>query len=256
MKKILFFAFTLVASVLAFTSCDPKEKGNTPENPQEQPLNPAELVHTMWRADSVFFNGEKSGGPHFIVDIFTADKAVLNGDTVTYRFGDNHLIIESREMDVEVTAYTGNTAKLKIIKDGIEIYVSKLPEWDMESMVLEPQTADFVGTWKLAYYTMNAVTIEGAWNTMGTNPGVETWELRADGTATYHSTFTDETENGTWSYEYGMIMVKNPAQSHLRDEDDRITVQPLTKNWMGFVRGEDYGGSNVTYYQWYFARVK
>ena len=224
MKKILFFAFALAAGVMAFTSCN----GNNPDDPKEQPLNPADLVKTMWRADSVFIGGEKSPGPHFVVDIFAADKANLNGDTVSYRFEDKHLIIESREMDVEVSAYTGNTAKLKITEDGIEMYVSKLPEWDMESIVLEPQTADFVGTWKL---------------------------LRADGTATYHSTFFDETVNGTWSYEYGMIMVKNPAQSHLRDENDRITVQPLTKNWMGFVRGEDYGGS-VTYYQWFFVRVK
>lgn len=251
MKKILFFAFALVASALALTSCN----GNNPDDPKEKPLNPADLVKTMWRADSVFISGEKSPGPHFIVDVIAADKAVLNGDTVSYRFEDKHLIIESREMDVEVTAYTGNTAKLKITKDGIEMYVSKLPEWDMENMVLEPKSADFVGTWKLAYYTMTAASLEGIWNTMGTNPGVETWELRADGTATYHSTFFDETVNGTWSFEYGMIMVKNPAESLLSDENDRITVQPLTKNWMGFVRGEDYGGS-VTYYQWYFVRVK
>ena len=246
MKKILFFALALVAGVVAFTSCNNGK--NNPDNPQE--LKPADLVKTMWRADSVFISGEKSPGPHFIVDIFAADKAILNGDTVSYRFEDKHLIIESREMDVEVTEYTGNTAKLKITKDGIEMYVSKLPEW------LEPNSADFVGTWKLAYYTMTAASIEGIWNTMGTNPGVETWELRADGTATYHSTFFDETVNGTWSYEYGMIMVKNPAESHLRDENDRITVQPLTKNWMGFVRGEDYGGGSVTYYQWYFVRLK
>ena len=150
MKKILFFAIALVASVLAFTSCN----GNNPDDPKEQPLNPAELVHTMWRADSVFISGEKSPGPHFVVDIFAADKANLNGDTVSYRFEDKHLIIESREMDVEVSAYTGNTAKLKITEDGIEMYVSKLPAFDYDAQILEPQTADFVGTWKLAYYTM------------------------------------------------------------------------------------------------------
>ena len=247
MKKILFFAIALVASALTFTACN----GNDPVNPSEQELKPAELVNTMWRADSVFISGEKSPGPHFIVDVIAADKAILNGDTVSYRFEDKHLIIESRKMDVEVTAYTGNTAKLKITGDNIEMYVSKLPEWDMESLILEPKTEDFVGTWKLAYYTMTAASLEGIWNTMGTNPGVETWELRADGTATYHSTFTDETKNGTWSWDFGLLMVNNPAQSHLRDENDRITVQPLTKNWMGFVRGD----GNTTY-QWFFVRVK
>ena len=370
MKKILFFAFALVASVLAFTSCDPKEKGNTPENPlygtwryktppapdsgwycvytfefksdgtfsfldqafapgakdqhdgfitrgsyeikddvitlhkekkgelrngeeyyydeyepetenmkyhidgnklhltrendseiawdetytkvsgdEPEEFDPADLFGTMWRADSVFVGGEKSPGPHFIVDIIAMDKAILNGDTVSYRFENKKLICDRGEF--ELMEYKGETAILKDIERSAEMYVSKLPEWDMESMVLEPKTEDFVGTWKLAYYTMNAVTFEGAWNTMGTNPGVETWELRADGTATYHSTFFDETVNGTWSYEYGMLMVKNPAESHLRDENDRITVQPLTKNWMGFVRGD-----GTTTYQWFFVRVK
>jgi hypothetical protein len=249
MKKIIFRTLYIVPLYIAltFTACN----GNDPVNPSEQELKPADLVKTMWRADSVFISGKVSPGPHFIVDVIAADKAVLNGDTVSYRFEDKHLIIESRKMDVEVTAYTGNTAKLKITGDNTEMYVSKLPEWDMESLILEPKTEDFVGTWKLAYYTMTAASLEGIWNTMGTNPGVETWELRADGTATYHSTFFNETENGTWSFEYGMIMVKNPAQSHLRDENDRITVQPLTKKWMGFVRGD----GNTTY-QWFFVRVK
>ena len=249
MKKIIFRTLYIVPLYIAltFTACN----GNDPVNPSEQELKPADLVQTMWRADSVFISGKVSPGPHFIVDVIAADKAVLNGDTVTYRFEDKHLIIESRKMDVEVTAYTGNTAKLKITGDNIEMYVSKLPAFDYDAQILEPKTEDFVGTWKLAYYTMTAASLEGIWNTMGTNPGVETWELRADGTATYHSTFFNETENGTWSYEYGMIMVKNPAESHLRDENDRITVQPLTKNWMGFVRGD----GNTTY-QWFFVRVK
>ncbi len=249
MKKIILRTLYIVPLyiVLTFTACN----GNDPVNPSEQELKPAELVNTMWRADSVFINGEKSPGPHFIVDVIAADKAILNGDTVSYRFEDKHLIIESRKMDVEVTAYTGNTAKLKITGDNIEMYVSKLPALDYDAQILEPKTEDFVGTWKLAYYTMTAASLEGIWNTMGTNPGVETWELRADGTATYHSTFTDETKNGTWSWDFGLLMVNNPAQSHLRDENDRITVQPLTKNWMGFVRGD----GNTTY-QWFFVRVK
>ena len=247
MKKILFFAMALVAGALAFTSCDP----NNPNNPQEeQELKPADLIGTMWRTDSVFMDGEKSPAPHFIVDVIAADKAVLNGDTVTYHFDSNHLIVDSRDIDFEVAAFYGETAKLKD-PEGVELYVCKLPAFDSESQIFEPKKEDFVGTWKLAYYSMDAHTLEGAWYTMGTNPGVETWELRADGSATYHSTFTGETQNGTWSWEFGLQMVNNPAQSFLIDENDRITVQPLTKNWMGFIRGD-----GTTYHQWYFVRVK
>ena len=224
-----------------------KVSGDEPEE-----FDPAELFGTMWRTDSVFNNGEKAPAPHFIVDVIAMNKAIVNGDTISYRIENEKLICDKGTF--ELLEYKGETA---ILKDGsLKIYVSKLPAWDYDAMIMEPKTADFVGTWKLAYYTMNAVTFEGSWNTMGTNPGVETWELRADGTATYHNTFSGETQDGSWSYEFGMLMVKNPAQSHLRDEYDRITVQPLTHNWMGFVRGEDTGGSNVTYYQWYFARVK
>jgi len=46
-------------------------------------------------------------------------------------------------------------------------------------------------------------------------------------------------------------MVKNPAGSHIGGEDGRITVQPLTKNWMGFVCKD-----GNTDYQWFFIRVK
>ena len=245
MKKIFIFALALVAGALAMTSCDP----NNPQ--EEQELKPAELIGTMWRTDSVFMDGEKSPGPHFIVDIIAADKAVLNGDTVTYHFDSNHLMVDGRGIDFEVTAFYGESAKMKDSGAPMEMYVSKLPAFDIEDQILEPKTEDFVGTWKLAYYTMDSHTLEGTWYNAGTNPGVETWELRADGSATYHSTFTGETQNGEWSWEYGLQMVNNPAQSHMQGDDDRITVQPLTKNWMGFIRGD-----GTTYYQWYFVRVK
>ena len=89
MKKILFFAFALVAGALAFTSCEGNK--NNPDNPQEQEIKPADLIGSMWRADSVFVNGEKSPGPHFIVDVISMEKAILNGDTVSYRFEDKHI---------------------------------------------------------------------------------------------------------------------------------------------------------------------
>ena len=244
MKKILFFAIALAAGALAFSSCEP----NDPKQPSQADFKPADLVNTMWRADSVFVDG--GSGPHFFLNIFAADKAELNGDTVSYHFNGNRLICNRGEYDV--TAFYGETAILKATTgQNFEIYVSKLPDWDWQSQILEPKASNFVGTWKLAYYTMNSTTYQGRWYRAGTNPGVETWELRADGSATYHSTFFKETQNGSWNFENGMQMVKNPARSHIGGEDGRITVQPLTKNWMGFVRGD-----GTTTYQWFFVRVK
>lgn len=242
MKKILFFAIMLAAGVMAFTGCK-NDKDKEPEV-----LDPAALLNTSWRTDSVKANGVQQPAPHFYLQILGAKVgyAVINNDTVSYSFEGQTLICRGDKY--EVTSYTGTTAVLN--SNGLEIYVSKMPEWGTQYM--EPKSADFVGTWKLAYYTMDSHPIGGeVWSNLGTNPGVETWELRANGSATYYNTFTKETINGTWSYDFGMIMVNNPAQPILAGDDDRITVQPLTTNWMGFIRGD---GTNS--YQWFFIRVK
>lgn len=241
MKKILFFAMLLGASMMAITSCK-KDKDKEPEV-----LDPAALLNTSWRTDSVKENGVQQPAPHFYLQILgTPGKAIINTDTVEYSFEGQTLIC--RGYKYEVTSYTGTTAVLNI--DGLQIFVSKMPEFGTQYK--EPKSADFVGTWKLAYYSSSSHMITGeVWFNLGTNPGVETWELRANGSATYHNTFTKVTKNGTWSYEYGMIMVNNPAEAILEGPDDRITVQPLTTNWMGFVRGD-----GTTYYMWYFVRVK
>ena len=244
MKKILFFAMMLAAGVMAFTGCKKDKDG---ADDPEKTLDPAALLNTSWRTDSVKANGVQQPAPHFYLQILGAKVgyAVINNDTVSYSFEGKTLICRGDKY--EVTSYTGTTAVLN--GDGADLYLSKMPEWGTQYM--EPKSADFVGTWKLAYYTMDAHTTGGVWSNLGTNPGVETWELKADGKATYHNTFTKETINGTWSYEYGMIMVNNPAQPILQGDDDRITVQPLTTNWMGFIRGD-----GTTTYQWWFIRVK
>lgn len=251
MKKYFFFALAVLT--LTFVACNKDDKNNpeTPNN-QEVVLDPAALLNTSWRTEGVYVNGEQQAAPHFYLEILgvPVGKALINGDTVSYKFESNKLICDRGTF--EVRDYTGTTAKLW---DGTaEINLTKMPEWGEQFM--EPKPEDFVGTWKLAYYTMSSHSLEGGtWFNLGTNPGVETWELRADGTATYHSTFTGETINGDWSFDFGMKMVNNPAQAILQDEDDRITVQPLTTNWMGFVRGTGTG-STTTYYNWYFVRVK
>ena len=253
MKKTFIFALTLVASVLAFTSCNDKKKDEPDNNSDATIIDAGTILNTSWRTEGVYVNGKQQAAPHFYLQILgvPVGKAVVNNDTISYSIDGNKITCD--EGKFEVLAYTGTTAK---ITDGtIEINLTKMPEWGEQFM--EPKSADFVGTWKLAYYTMNSHSSDGSvWFNLGTNPGVETWELRADGTATYQSTFSGEKKNGSWSFEFGMLMVNNPAQSILKDENDRITVQPLTTNWMGFVRGIDGGGGSITYYQFFFVRVK
>ena len=251
MKKFFIFAISLAAGAMAFISCSKKD--NNDPSDTTTTLDPAELLSTSWRTESVYVDGEQSPAPHFYLQILSnPTKAVINSDTVSYSITGNTLTCDRGTF--KITDYTGTTAK--ITGGTLEINLTKMPEWGEQFM--DPKTEDFVGTWKLAYYTMDSYSTDpssAGWHTLGTNPGVETWELRADGTAIYHSTFTGETENGSWSFENGMQMVNNPAQSHMQSDDDRITVQPLTTNWMGFVRGIG-SGSTTTYYQWYFVRVK
>ena len=54
MKKILFFALVLVAGVVAFTGCKKDKNG---ADDKEKTLDPAALLNTSWRTDSVKVNG-------------------------------------------------------------------------------------------------------------------------------------------------------------------------------------------------------
>ena len=62
MKKILFFAITLVASALTFTACE--NNGNDPAN-----VTPAMLAGTTWRVDSSYVEGKLDFMPHLVIDV-------------------------------------------------------------------------------------------------------------------------------------------------------------------------------------------
>ena len=118
---------------------------------------------------------------------------------------------------------------------------------------MEHQASDFVGTWKLAYYTYDNHYQGSEMHTVGTNPGVETWEFKEDGTCVCYNWFTGETVTGTWECDPYMIkFTKNPAVGVAIGEDEAITVQPLTKNWFQILRSPD----GFQYYYWWFVRVK
>lgn len=254
MKKNLFFAFALVASVLAFTSCDKKNDGNTPDDPTTAEINPADYVNTKWRTDSCFYNGERTAVPHAVIEVMKNNVVVLNDDTTTYKFEDGKLIthLDYNEPSVwTIVEANKNVAHLKM--DENDVYLSKLPAVDMDDIIMEHQASDFVGIWKLAYYVYDNHTPDNTMHSVGTNPGVETWEFKADGTCVYKNQFTGETVTGTWECDPYMIkFTKNPAEGTVIAEGEPITVQPLTKNWMSILRSPD----GFQYYYWWFCRVQ
>ena len=258
MKKFLFLALALVASVLAFVSCDKKDKkSDEPTNTEEitTDVNPADYPNTMWRIDSCLAGGEKQRPPHGLIRVLKNNLAAFDNDTSEYSFKDGKLIFRGEEFTI--AGLKKGWAHLQA--RGTDIYLCQLPEFDIEDQIFDIKASDFVGTWKHAYYVMDSHSMDGSsWYIEGSNPWVETWEFKADGTCIYTDVFTGTTQTGTWKWEYGLTFLNNPLESLLIDENDRITVQPLTKNWMQILRGyQPIPGSSTTEYRyWWFYRVK
>ncbi len=253
MKKSLFFAVALVASVLAFVSCDKKDKKS--EEPTQTTVNPADYINTVWRIDSCLAGGAKQRPPHGLIRVLNDKQVVFDNDTTTYAFQDGKLIFR----DIEMTIADVKKGWAKLSDRGRDIYLCQLPEFDIEDQIFDIKASDFVGTWKHAYYVMDSHSMDGSsWYIEGSNPWVETWEFKADGTCIYTDVFTGTTQTGTWSWNYGLNFVNNPLASMLIDENDGITVQPITKNWFQILRGTTpYPGSSTTEYKyWWFYRVK
>ncbi len=253
MKKTLFFAIALVAGVLAFTSCNKKDK-NEPSNPDEitTDVNPEDYINTMWRIDSCKAGNEKQRPPHGLIRVFKNNTASFDADTSAYEFKDGKLIF----FDEEFTIAGVKKGWAHLQARGTDLYLSQLPELDIESQILEPKASDFVGTWKHAYYATSYHAPDNSDYMAGSNPWVETWEFKEDGTCIYTDVFTGMTKTGTWSWEYGLDFLNNPLAYLFIDENDRITVQPLTKNWFQIPRGYRVGGGATEYKYYWFYRVK
>jgi len=224
-----------------------------PKDPEGPEVDPKKLIKTEWRTDSCFMNGKKTQPPHLYIRILSEDAVLMNGEN-------HNFVINGDKMTC--TFFDGMTFTIVEVKEGwahvkgdngSDIYLSKLPEKDIESMIMEHKASDFYGTWKLAYFTYNNHTPGYESEREGTNPGTETWEFKADGSCVYYNWLQDETVTGTWECDTYMIKFsKNPAEGTVIDEGEAITVQPLTPNWMCILRSPD----GFQYYYWWFYRVK
>lgn len=224
-----------------------------PVGPSDIDVDPKKLVNTEWRTDSCFMNGEKTQPPHLYIRILSEDAVIMNGE--------NHNFVINKDK-MTCTYFDGTVFTIVEVKEGwahvkgdngSDVYLSKLPEKDIESMIMEHQASDFYGTWKLAYFTYSNNNPGYEMQREGTNPGTETWEFKADGTCVYYNWLRDETVTGSWENDPFMIkFTKNPAEGIVIEEGEAITVQPLTPNWMAILRSPD----GFQYYYWWFYRVK
>ena len=181
MKKYLFFAFALVASALAFTSCN----GNTPSGPGSYDAN--DYAGTKWRIDSCIENGMPVHGPHFFIDVKTDKDVILNGeDTTTFAINGDVLTIhpESEQpWEVKILKATKDYAELKASFGTL--YLSRIP--DMVGEKVTPSMQTIVGQWKWDWYYTEVYHWVYEWQmwytdyTIGTTAGVEIWDFREDG---------------------------------------------------------------------------
>ena len=232
---------------------DSQNDPDDPVGPSDIDVDPKKLVNTEWRTDSCFMNGQKTQPPHLYIRILSEDAVIMNGE--------NHNFVINKDK-MTCTYFDGTVFTIVEVKEGWahvkgdnggDIYLSKLPEKDIESMIMEHQESDFLGTWKLAYFTYDNHNPGYEMQREGTNPGTETWEFKADGSCIYYNWLQDETVTGSWECDpYQIKFSKNPAEGIVIEAGEAITVQPLTPNWMCILRSPD----GFQYYYWWFYRVK
>ena len=127
MKKVLFFAFALVASVLAFTSCE----GNNPsDNPQTAKLTSGTWVYQVNENGYMYFEFSGSSFKYHeigqamgvTIDAWVGGSYTLKGNALTFKFTDTNVDEMKSSLDkYEKTAtldgdkllYSGHTFTLQ-----------------------------------------------------------------------------------------------------------------------------------------------
>ena len=200
MKKLFIFAMAFVASVLAFTSCDP----NNPDNPQEV-SSIKELVGTKWRVDSAYVGDNVPTHMYEVFEITSENSFKLLGESDTYS-------LEVKDHKVTLADYPIDAQTLNVVKatkewihlsaivpidenwDGtpdkegpFNLYISRIPESNGEKV---PLTAEnIVGTWKGDYYEESGVYTSGeSWYRVLPSlsfHGLDYITFKADGTLEY-----------------------------------------------------------------------
>lgn len=251
MKKLFIFAMALVAGALAFTSCDP----NNPSNPGEN--NVKDYVGTMWRVDSVFYNGQVAPHPYVIVKFISETQAVLDGqDTTTWSIEDNTLKIRRYDYE-EMGSYKIQEANKTYahlvgsdgVKDELQIYASIIPEATGTTL---PLTAEnIIGTWRGDYYVSSGSYVGngGTWHqyyqmtsSMQTH-GLDILEFKADGTLTYTNMLDKASMGASYQPSTGFWAIKDGQFAYQYDVDRLydgyyFDVEALTDNVFYITRSQ------------------
>ena len=145
MRKVLFFAMALVASVLAFTSCEPNE-------PTEV-KSVKDIIGTKWRVDSCFIEGNPVG-MDLVFEIKSETEFFDMNDSESCSMSiENHVVtadLTRMQVVAKVEKATSEFIHLVGTNEPMHIYISRIPEPNNETRELTKE--NIVGTWKGDYY--------------------------------------------------------------------------------------------------------
>ncbi len=198
MKKILFFAFALVASVLAFTACN----GNTPTNPDE--INIKDYVGTTWFLDSVSVGDFTT--PHMCQPIFLLSETSiqLGNEVCPFRFENGKLYIThygDMENEYELVSLDEKGAVVKA-GQGADVrtyYIAALPTLDRNKQKTISESA-LIGKYKQVISSIEETAVDGSKTISYSTGGMILWiNLKADHKMVYEDSnpYIDDTQ-GYW----------------------------------------------------------
>ncbi len=265
MKKILFFALALVASVLAFTSCDPNNPNN-PTNPDE--INVKDYVGSTWFLDSVEVEAGRTTS-HMCQPIFLLSENTIQigNDKCPFRYENSILYIKrygDQEMEYRLISIDKNGA---VVNGGGDAsgawtyYISALPVLDRNQQSPISESA-MLGTYKMVIGSMEETKLDGTVETSYTIGGMISWNvLKENHIMTFKSTNYPD-QDGYWNLK---PEEKKIAMGVMESYDQFIQYAHyediLVFNEDYLVTGSDYDydpsmGMTHRHYESVFVRIK
>lgn len=249
MKKTFFFAATIFAAMtLAFTACDKKDNGNTPEDPTETPDTPvvSSRYDGIWVSDSILDDTDKY--PHAVMWEVVNDKEVqLHGwGKATWSIEDHFITItlpeemgkiELEEMIYDEEAQTASFyvmsgATLLNVPEDAMLYMYRLPQPQGENLPVNE--ANILGKWRTTY-EINAEYDADGKRVSETRfyHDYSIWEIKANGAAvSYSDPYSYE---GWWVLDDGKLALYTGEKPATMKADYFFNVE-LKSNYMHLTR--------------------
>lgn len=229
MKKHLFIAFALVASVAAITSCSSK---NDPDEPKSVTLK--DIVGTKWRVDSAYVDEDHSvlSGMYqaFQIKSETTFKYLEYDELYTFSVKDHQVtaeefgsepftIIEATDQYIHLEGTTDKYDEQGEIvgKTKLRLSLGRIPDSNGEKEALTKDNV--VGVWKADFYVESGVYSgsDETWSRFLISVnyhGLDIYTLKEDGTLVFENLMEKwlmgsqyQAETGFWRIEDGRLVM-------------------------------------------------